>query len=55
MVLAASFGHISGGHFNPSVTIGILMAGDMQPIIAILYVLMQLLGGKDVYVNEFFY
>lgn len=46
MVFAASFGHISGVHFNPAVTVGILIAGEMQPVIAILYVVIQLLGGK---------
>lgn len=45
MVFSASFGHISGVHFNPSVTIGVLIAGEMQAVIAILYVVMQLLGG----------
>ncbi|CAF2462426.1 unnamed protein product [Rotaria sp. Silwood2] len=45
MVLTASFGHISGVHFNPSVTIGVLIAGEMQPIMAILYFVVQLLGG----------
>ncbi|CAF1244738.1 unnamed protein product [Adineta steineri] len=45
MVLAASFGHISGVHFNPAVTIGVLIAGEMQAVMAILYVGMQLLGG----------
>jgi aquaporin related protein len=44
-VLAASFGHISGVHFNPSVTIGVLIAGEMQAVMAILYVVVQLLGG----------
>ncbi len=47
MVFAASFGHISGVHFNPSVTIGVLIAGEMQAVMAILYVVMQLLGGKN--------
>ena len=47
MVLAASFGHISGVHFNPAVTIGVLIAGEMQAVMAVLYVLMQLLGGKN--------
>lgn len=47
MVLAASFGHISGVHFNPAVTIGVLIAGEMQAVMAILYVVMQLLGGKE--------
>lgn len=45
MVFAASFGHISGVHFNPAVTIGTLIAGEMQVVMAILYVVMQLLGG----------
>jgi glycerol uptake facilitator-like aquaporin len=47
MVFAASFGHISGVHFNPAVTVGVLIAGDMQAVMAILYVVMQLLGGKN--------
>lgn len=45
MVLTASFGHISGAHFNPSVTVGVLIAGEIQPIVATLYVVVQLLGG----------
>jgi len=44
-VLAASFGHISGVHFNPSTTLGVLIAGEMQVVMAILYVVVQLLGG----------
>jgi MIP family channel proteins len=45
MVFAASFGHISGVHFNPAVTLAVLIAGEMQAVMAILYVIMQLLGG----------
>lgn len=45
MVLAACFSHISGVHFNPSVTVGVLIAGEIQALIAILYIAMQLLGG----------
>ncbi len=48
-VLAASFGHISGVHFNPSVTIGVLIAGEMQATMAVLYVVVQLLGGKQTF------
>lgn len=47
-VLSASFGHISGVHFNPAVTIGVLIAGEMQAVMAILYVVMQLLGGEKI-------
>ncbi|CAM4870295.1 unnamed protein product [Rotaria socialis] len=45
MVFTACFGHISGVHFNPAVTIGVLIAGEMQPVLAILYFVVQLLGG----------
>jgi len=44
-VFAASFGHISGVHFNPSVTIGVLIAGEIEILIATLYIVAQLLGG----------
>lgn len=47
MVFSASFGHISGVHFNPAVTIGVLVAGEIQAVVAILYVIMQLLGGDE--------
>jgi glycerol uptake facilitator-like aquaporin len=47
MVLSASFGHLSGVHFNPAVTIGVLIAGDIQAVMTVLYIVMQLLGGKD--------
>ena len=45
MVFAASFTHISGVHFNPAVTVGIVIAGAIEPTMALLYVVMQLLGG----------
>jgi aquaporin Z len=55
MVFAASFGHISGVHFNPSVTLGVLIAGEMQAVMAILFVVMQLLGGtKTFFFLQFF-
>jgi len=44
-IFAASFGHISGVHFNPAVTIGVLIAGEVQIVMAILYIVAQLLGG----------
>ncbi|CAF5130297.1 unnamed protein product, partial [Rotaria magnacalcarata] len=34
-----------GVHFNPAVTIGILIAGEIQALMAVLYIVMQLLGG----------
>ncbi|CAJ0590730.1 unnamed protein product [Cylicocyclus nassatus] len=45
VVLVAIFAHISGGHVNPAVTLGVAVAGKMPPIEAIFYVVAQLLGG----------
>lgn len=43
MVLAA--GHISGGHFNPAVTIGFLVSRRIQVPEAVAYIVAQLVGG----------
>jgi aquaporin Z len=40
-----ALGHISGGHFNPAVTLGLVAAGRAKPGIAIGYIIMQVLGG----------
>ncbi|WP_028399679.1 MIP/aquaporin family protein [Ectobacillus panaciterrae] len=42
--LIYTFGHISGAHFNPAVTIGFFLYGDMNKRDAIAYVVVQLLG-----------
>ncbi|MCC6944405.1 MAG: aquaporin [Thermomicrobiales bacterium] len=42
MVTAA--GHISGGHFNPAVTIGALVTGKIAPGPALAYIIAQLVG-----------
>ena len=44
-VAISALGHISGGHFNPAVTAGMLVAGRITPMLAILYVLAQIVGG----------
>lgn len=41
----AAVGHVSGGHFNPAVTFGFLIAGKIQPLKALAYWGSQLLGG----------
>ena len=43
--MVATFGHISGGHFNPAVSLGITLSGKMSPIHLPFYVISQLLGG----------
>ena len=44
-VLVAITIHVSGGHLNPFVTLGVFCAGAIHPILAAMYVLAQLLGG----------
>lgn len=44
MVLVFMVGGISGGHINPAVTLGVLLAGAISPLLALLYVICQLLG-----------
>jgi MIP family channel proteins len=45
MAFAFAYGAVSGGHFNPSVTIGVLVAGAMRTGEAISYIVVQLIGG----------
>jgi aquaporin Z len=40
-----AFGHISGGHFNPAVTLGLTVAGKHDPKAVIPYWIAQLIGG----------
>jgi MIP family channel proteins len=45
MAFAFAYGSVSGGHFNPSVTVGVLAAGAMGAGEAIGYIVSQLIGG----------
>lgn len=45
MALIYTFGHISGAHFNPAVTMGFLLNGDIKKREAIFYILSQFLAG----------
>ncbi|MFH4983718.1 hypothetical protein AB6A40_010427 [Gnathostoma spinigerum] len=44
-VLVSSLGQISGGHFNPAVTLAVLLCGKMKPMKATFYIISQFLGG----------
>jgi aquaporin Z len=44
MALAFSIGHISGGHFNPAVTLGLVAGGRVKSGDAVGYILAQCLG-----------
>jgi aquaporin Z len=45
LAMAYAVGHISGGHFNPAVTLGLVAAGRFDPDKALLYVVVQVAGG----------
>nr|QIE08068.1 aquaporin 8 [Sinonovacula constricta] len=44
-LLIVGLGEISGGHFNPAVTVGVLLSGRIRPLLALGYILGQLVGG----------
>jgi aquaporin Z len=44
-LMITAVGHVSGGHFNPAVTLGFLAARRIEPLQAGLYIVSQLLGG----------
>ena len=43
-VLVSALGPISGGHFNPAVTLAIWIMGKIKPMVAATYVVAQLIG-----------
>ena len=44
MVMVYAGGHISGGHYNPAVTLGILIRGKVQPADVVPYMIAQFAG-----------
>src|SRR5439155_22779021 len=45
MAFAFAYGSVSGGHMNPAVTVGVLVAGAMGAGEAIGYIVCQIIGG----------
>jgi MIP family channel proteins len=43
-VMVTAVGHISGGHFNPAITFGILLTRRMSVLLGVVYVVAQLAG-----------
>ena len=43
-VMVSAVGHISGGHFNPAVTLGFLVTGRLHAILAVVYWVAQFAG-----------
>ncbi len=44
LTMAYAVGHVSGGHFNPAVTVGLVAAGRFKASDAIGYVIVQVIG-----------
>ena len=44
LTMAYAVGHVSGGHFNPAVTVGLVAAGRFKASEAIGYVIVQVVG-----------
>lgn len=44
MVMAYAVGHISGGHFNPAVTLGLVAGGRFEANKAVPYIIAQVIG-----------
>ena len=44
-VMVSSLGAVSGGHFNPAVTFGLLVAGKIDAVRCLAYWIAQLIGG----------
>jgi aquaporin Z len=45
LAMAYAVGHISGGHFNPAVTLGLVAAGRFEAANALGYIIAQCVGG----------
>jgi MIP family channel proteins len=45
VAIIATYGHISGAHVNPAVTLGLLVGGKMELNRAVIYWVSQLIGG----------
>ena len=44
-IMVSAVGHISGGHFNPAITLGFLVTRRIAPALAGVYWAAQLAGG----------
>src|ERR1700720_2386509 len=44
MIMVYAGGHISGGHYNPAVTLGVLIRGKVNAADVVPYILAQLAG-----------
>ena len=50
-IMVSNLGHISGGHFNPAITLGFVATRRITPVLAVAYIASQLLGAISAYEN----
>jgi aquaporin Z len=43
-IMVTNLGHISGGHFNPAITLGFVVTRRIKPLLAVVYWISQLAG-----------
>src|SRR5947209_9799409 len=43
-IMVTNLGHISGGHFNPAITLGFVVTRRIKPALAVVYWISQLAG-----------
>lgn len=56
MIMGTAFGAISGGHFNPCVTFGMMVAKKMDAVTGVAYIATQLVGATaSVFAASFLY
>jgi MIP family channel proteins len=55
-LMVAAAGHISGGHYNPAVTIALFLGGKIGAVKSVAYIIVQLLGATvaALILNEIF-
>src|SRR5215212_2164080 len=44
MIMVYAGGHISGGHYNPAVTLAVFLRGKIDAMNAVIYIVAQILG-----------
>src|ERR1700722_14275533 len=54
MVMIFAGGHISGGHYNPAVTLAVLLRGKISLVDAFLYMIVQISGAVIASVAVFY-
>jgi len=50
--IAQAVGHVSGGHLNPAVSLGMIIGGRINVMQGLAYIIAQTVGGKNFFVYK---